>query len=631
MSVARTVDDVAPLAEDRSRTVPEAPVSAAVRPEHLIAAVPKPNEAAPPPKPAQSAQSLAAAKSLTAGTVIDGKYSIVRLLGQGGMGVVYLARDIHTGIDVVLKSVRSELSHRADVRQRTLAEGRVLGQIDHPNVVHLKAVVVDEKSLWLVMQYIEGESLERTIDRYVEQKRWMPLAEALRVFRQIVSGIAAAHAEGVIHRDLKPANVLIRKKDQVAKVTDFGIAKAEHDDGAGRVQTRGVIGSIWYMSPEQVTGRRDLDKRVDIYALGVVLYQMLTGKVPFDADSDYEIMRAQAEKPMPLARASRDDLPPSVDVLLQKLCAKKREERFATCEDVLAQVAAIEAEIGSAGGAPQATNAPQATRLPAPAKSAPEDVPAKPSKDVTTPPVASTRDAPTTKDEGDTAERPKPKRNVALWIVGGLVLAALGSAATLIATGVIPLPASGGAKGTPSATVTTTATATATPKPTTQVTATATATTTAPAKSPLEDLAGAWLGSADRALDAVVVADAIEFRVKDPAQFAPADYEAGEARFVLRRIPGEEGVFAVEDRLRPNPPQDFPFNKAKARATCQEIRTEAGGAPLRATYDGKRLSVELIKIEPSGANFMREGRETTSCLGLGKLKASKVISVLTRG
>ncbi len=647
LPVARTLDDLAPIDANRGGTVPEAPLSAAVRPEHLAAVAggpthdlrpsPPQEEAAAPPKPAQSAQSLAAAKSLAAGTVIDGKYAIVRLLGQGGMGIVYLARDIHTGTDVVLKAVRSELSHRADVRARTLAEGRVLGQIDHPNVVHLKAVVVDATSLWLVMQYIEGESLDRTIDRYAEQKEHMPLGEALRIFHQIVSGIAAAHAEGVIHRDLKPANVLLRKKDQVAKVTDFGIAKAEHDDGTGRVQTRGVIGSIWYMSPEQVTGRRDLDKRVDIYALGVVLYQMLTGKVPFDADSDYEIMRQQAEKAMPLASEARGDLPPSVDALLQKLCAKKRDERFSTCEDVLAAVSAIEAEIATkpAGAV--------ATQLPAPAKSAPEDdeahrSPGK-SKDVTTPPVASTRAG---GDGGDGAKvtavhGSKPSR-VGLWIAGGLVLAAVGSAVTLVVTGVLPPPsewlgeASSTARPEPSGSATA-PTASATTKPTASTTAggpTPSSTATAPVVSPFESLPGTWVGAANRSLEAVMVADTIELRVKDPAPFAPADYEAGEARFVLRRIPGEDDVFAVEDRLRPSPPEAFPYNRDRARSTCQEVRTEAGGSPLRATFDGTRLSVELMKLEPTAKNFLFEKGKTISCLGLGKLKASKVVSILTR-
>lgn len=646
MPASKTVDDIEPIAGGapghaappqaaaQGGTVPEAPASAAVRPEHLAAAA----------RPGQSAQNRAAASHLAAGTVIDGKYAIVRLLGQGGMGVVYLARDIHTDIDVVLKAVRSELAHRADVRARTLAEGRVLGQIDHPNVVHLKAVVVDDKSLWLVMQYIDGESLERTIERHNEQKKPMPLAEALRFFRQIVSGIAAAHAEGVIHRDLKPANVLIRAKDRVAKVTDFGIAKAEHDTGAGRVQTRGVIGSIWYMSPEQVTGRRDLDKRVDIYALGILLYQMLTGRVPFDAESDIDIMRAQVETPLPLAAKLRPDLPPSVDALLQKLCAKSRDDRFATCDDVLAAVEDLEAEVGIKPTiAPRThlgTIGPQPTQGPvAAAKSAsgadaiePTAHKSEPPKPGSVRPDASEHDT----EVDPPPALPKARSRVGLWIALGFVLAAAGVAA-LFATGVIrparwlqgPLPS---ARPTASAKAPVTATASAAPslKPSAGVSATATA-SAAPSVPPYERLAGEWLGSSgDRALIAVKIGDTVEFRVKDPAQFAPADYEAGETRFVLRRVPGEETVFAVEDRLRPNPPIHFPFNRDRARPSCQEVRSEAGGSPLRATLEGARLSVELMKIEPTKGNFLFEKDKTVSCVGLGKLKASKLVSVLTR-
>ncbi len=620
-------------------------MSAAVSPAHLAAAA----------RPAQSAQNRAAATAFVpAGTLIDGKYSIVRLLGQGGMGVVYLARDIHTDVDVVLKAVRTELAHRPDVRQRTLAEGRVLAQIDHPNVVHLKAVVVDDKSLWLVMQYIEGESLDRTIDRHVAQKTHMPLGEALRLFRQIASGIAAAHAEGVIHRDLKPANVLLRKKDRVAKVTDFGIAKAQHEDSTGRVQTRGVIGSVWYMSPEQVTGRRDLDERVDIYALGIVLFQMLTGRVPFDADSDYEIMRAQAEKPLPLAASLRPDVPPSVDALLQKLCAKKREDRFASCEEVLAALDRIEAELA----APGVTALPPASRSPpAAAQTPPNDAtspdaapPPGASRDLTAPPVASTRDlrhvpgsASTTPaaDRPRTSDRPsagpapqaeKPARRLGVWIALGLVVAAAGSVATLVVAGVLPPPSTWMGAPTPprgSATSEVPLTATVTATATATVTASATA-TAAPPPSAFDALVGTWVGSGDRTLEAVKVADAIELRVKDPAQFAPAPYEAGEARIVLRRVPGQENMFAVEDRLRPDPPVAYPFHPERARATCQDIRTELGGAPLRATFDGGRLSVELVKIEPGRPNFVFEKGQTISCVGLSKLRASKVVSVLTR-
>src|SRR5262249_6686132 len=153
---------------------------------------------------------------------------------------VYLARDIHTGLDVVIKAIRRELAHKADVRSRTLAEGRVLAQIDHPNVVQLKAVVVEANDLWLVMQFIDGESLDKIIANYKAQGARMPVAEALGFLRQIAAGVGAAHQEGVIHRDLKPANVIIRKKDRVAKVTDFGIAKVPGEQG--RPQTKGIIG-----------------------------------------------------------------------------------------------------------------------------------------------------------------------------------------------------------------------------------------------------------------------------------------------------------------------------------------------------------------------------------------------------
>ncbi|MEJ7729483.1 MAG: serine/threonine-protein kinase [Polyangiaceae bacterium] len=250
------------------------------------------------------------------GTVVDGKYRIERVLGEGGMGIVYLAVDVHTGVEVVLKAIRNELAHRPDMRERTLAEGRVIARIDHPNVVHLKAVVIDApvtpgegESLWLVMQFVDGESLEERITRHAREHAQMPVPEVLRILAQVLAGMGAVHKGGIIHRDLKPGNILIRASDGVAKVSDFGIAKGEEDARAGRGQTRGIIGSLWYMSPEQVTGRRDLDKRVDVYALGIMLYEMLIGHVPFDAEDDQEIMRMHAAKPVPLVSASAQTCP----------------------------------------------------------------------------------------------------------------------------------------------------------------------------------------------------------------------------------------------------------------------------------------------------------------------------------
>src|SRR5882672_10225898 len=271
---------------------------------------------------------VAGGRYLPTDALIDGKYRIEKVLGEGGMGVVYLARDVHTETQVVVKSIRIEFADNPEFRARTLAEGRALARIDHPNVVRLNAVVVEPAALYLVMQYIDGEALDHMIERHVASRTPMPIPLVLSIFRMVLRGVGAAHAEGLIHRDLKPANILIRKKDGVAKVTDFGIAKVEEDAKAGRGVTKGIIGSLSYMAPEQVRGVRDLDKRVDIYALGILFFELLTGHTPFDAPSDYELMRMQAEAPMPSLSQYRPDLPRSIDAALQRACAKDRNQRF---------------------------------------------------------------------------------------------------------------------------------------------------------------------------------------------------------------------------------------------------------------------------------------------------------------
>jgi serine/threonine-protein kinase len=148
------------------------------------------------------------------------------------------------------------------------------------------------------------------------------------------------------------------------------------------------------------------------------------------------------------------------------------------------------------------------------------------------------------------------------------------------------------------------------------------------ARPPLEALAGGWVGNG-RELEAVYLGGALEFRVKDPEQFRPQDYQQGEARFILRPLDGQTAVFAVEDHIRPNPPGERAF-AASSRGTCQEVWTDAGGKPLRATWDGKQLSVEFAKIEPKDSNFVVKKGEIVNCLGLRKLSAAKVVSSLTR-
>ena len=579
---ATTVDDPALGPTDAAR---DGAGAALARPEPAAAAA-----AGQPLDPQKLAAAARRSATASPGTVVDGKYAIERVLGRGGMGVVYLARELHTGVEVVLKAVRAEIAHRAEVRRRTFAEGRALARIDHANVVQLKAVVSEPDDLWLVMQYIEGESLEQTIERSGQAGVSMSMAEVLRIFRQVAAGVAAAHREGLIHRDLKPGNILVRRKDGVVKVTDFGIAKVEQDALAGKSQTKGFVGSPFYTSPEQVTGQRDLDRRVDIYALGILLYEMFTGQVPFDAESTFEIMRMHTEQPLPSVTALRPDVPAAVDGVLAKAAAKDREQRFQSCEELL-----------------QALEAAAAPPAEAPGPVGPSQV-----ADVKALGTVSAAAAAL-----PTQQTAVPRKSHAwLYVLLPLLLVGAGVGAAL-ATGLVVLPSS--SKPKPSAP----------PVTTTSSSPPATSASAEP-PPPLEQLAGRWVSDSGRAMDAVLVADALEFRVVDAKHFAPQDYRVGEPRFVLHRLPGEDHKFAVEDRIRPLPPTGHKYDSARARTTCYAVWTKAKGEPLRAGYDGKQLSVYFAKIEPEDHNFVKAGRTIVSCRGLEKLGANRVHSVLRR-
>jgi hypothetical protein len=580
------------------------------------------------------------------------------------MGVVYLAREIHTDGEVVLKAVRPEIAHRKDVRERTLAEGKALGRIDHTNVVQLKSVVVEGKGLWLVMQYVDGESLEQSLARYASTRQPMPVDEVFRIFRQIVAGVSAAHREGLIHRDLKPGNILIRRKDGVVKVTDFGIAKVEEDAQAGRGQTRGFIGSPHYTSPEQVTGQRDLDRRVDIYALGIMLYEMLAGRVPFEGDSAFEIMRLQAEAPMPRLSEARPDLPAAISEAILKACAKDRAGRFGSGEELLAAVDAAltsaafgatvqagpdvaAAELLPAGGLPMPpgpsvplgpsmptgpamptgpfvaapTPAPTGAYAQAPA---PHLYPTGPHRAASYPPGAMAGYGLGTVTGQATALPPHGSGAGIAWILGLLALVVVGlGIGALLLFGVVPWPGRGPRQVTG-------------PDVTSSAEedggGAATTSATVEARSPLAALEGRWISEAKREFQAVLVSDdALEFRVVDSAQHNGQPYVKDEARFVLHPVVGSRTEFEVEDRVRPRPPQGCEYDLNAARNSCFGVWTEAEGKPLRAMASGNRLSVDFAYIEPtSGANFILEGKRVTGCRGLKKLPVTRVPANLQR-
>jgi serine/threonine-protein kinase len=592
-----------------------------------------------PPKP----------KPLAPGTIVDKKYEILRVLGEGGMGIVYLAQDANTGIRVVLKAIRPELSHRKDVRERTLAEGRTLARIDHPNVVYLNAVVADESGLWLVMQYIEGESLDKTIKRYRASgaegaDHFVSFTVALDIFRQILEGVAAAHREGVIHRDLKPANVLVRKKDGVAKVTDFGIAKPEEQARVGQGNTKGVIGSLWYMSPEQVQGRRDLDKRLDIYALGILLYELLTGSVPFNAESSYEIMRQHVETPLPKVKDKRRDVPAWIDRVLARACAKKREDRYASCEEFIAD---LDRELGGpmrpVAGATRVLAAyppPEKTmddegkdRADAPAAQAgpkPAAVPPRPAPETSQEPPAAA--APSTASPASKAKThlPDPEgeasppgaretRTGRPWLVPGVfvAVAAIAGGAYLALRDTAPAR--------PKREQAPTSASTVTNEPAPEASATGGAKVPSPA-DPLDGLVGAWRSEKGTDFDAVRVGARVEFRVVDPAQLAPADYAAGEPRFILRATDAAD-TFSVEETMRPHFAEPF---DPKARTTCQEIWTEVDGRPLLATTDGSNLRVDFARASFDPKMAVVEDGKVVGCNKLRGAVGGRARTTLTR-
>ena len=583
------------------------------------------------------------------GAVVDGKYTIERVLGEGGMGVVYLAREVHTGMEVVLKAVRGEIAHRADMRERTLAEGRALARIDHPNVVQLKAVVVEEGRMWLVMQFIEGENLEDVIQRHVQQRQPMPLAEALGVFRQILSGVAAAHNEGVIHRDLKPANILIRRKDHCVKVTDFGIAKGEDDAQQGRGQTQGIIGSLFYMSSEQVRGQRDLDRRVDIYALGIVLYEMLTGQVPFNSDNTFELLRMHVEGVMPSVLGIRPDVPPQIDHIIQTACSKDRDHRYPSCEEFLRALDTL----GAAGNAATVMAPPTAAFPARPAAGlAPPghtQIPSQPPPGMMQPGMAPPGMGPSgmyPHAPGTITGQPavfnapggRPRKsNAGLFIAIGALAAGGATVGVLFGTGVIGGGGETSHAGNSTESTSTGHTGGTAKPPESQKPAPSSSTplepSAAPKKSPLAELAGRWRSEAGNDYEAVPVGKGdnmvVEFRIVDPAQFGDRGYNQDEPRFVLSPSGDGDKVFDVDDRIRPRLPIGTSLDSA-ARGSCLIVVKDVRGDPLHANLRGGQLQVEFTKLEPTAANFTVAGTTVVGCKGLEKLDTAKGPQTYTR-
>ncbi len=281
-----------------------------------------------------------AARAPQAGYVVGGKYRIEGLLGQGGMGAVYRAVHLVSDKRVAVKWMLPVHEAPEELSERFVREARATARIDHPNVVDVYDVGSQDGSVYLVMELLHGESLAERLERGP-----LPQTEAVALLMPALRAVAAAHAQGVIHRDLKPDNIFLCEgpdgEPREPKVLDFGISKiAAGSDlrDLDLTQSGTVMGTPFYMSPEQVRGLRDVDARGDVYAFGVILYEMLTGACPFDADTYNElILKIVTEEATPLLSLNAE-VDPILAAVIARAMSRDREQRYPSVAELAADL-----------------------------------------------------------------------------------------------------------------------------------------------------------------------------------------------------------------------------------------------------------------------------------------------------
>jgi serine/threonine protein kinase len=288
-------------------------------------------ERAAPPKPrAPEPEEVTRVRPLMGGDVLEGRFKILEPLQRTGMSTLFTADDLQTGEKAAVKILAPELCREASFLERFDRETRLMARISHPHLVPLLAVGWRGALPYLVMPLLEGQTLEARLTVHGR----LSTEETLAVARQVGHALVALHAEGLVHRDLKPANIF-RSPEGKLTLLDLGIAH----DGAAPLLTRPGkrVGTPMYMAPEQVTGST-VDARTDVYALGVVLYEALTGEVPFNGADTHEVFRAHQVAEIPDASAIAGHVPRAVGRALQRAMAKDAADRFQTMGDFVARI-----------------------------------------------------------------------------------------------------------------------------------------------------------------------------------------------------------------------------------------------------------------------------------------------------
>ncbi|HUJ60461.1 MAG TPA: serine/threonine-protein kinase, partial [Kofleriaceae bacterium] len=289
------------------------------------------------------------------GVVLDGRYQVIEPLAEGAMGSVYRGERVKLGRAVAIKIMHDTLPDELASRQRFEREAKLMARLDHPNCVSVIDFGIHDDKPFLVMELVRGTSLLELIDK---ERRVEPV-RAADIIRQVLSGLAHAHELGIVHRDIKPANIMLGEKIAIGlqvRILDFGLARPP--EGGTKLTTGIVVGTPNYMAPEQCKGVA-LDGRCDLYACGVILFEMLAGRRPFVASDPIQVVRKQMNEPAPrLSDVAPGDYGALEDVVARAL-AKPPDERYGSAQDMASAIDAALAERRSVGhAAPRATSAP---------------------------------------------------------------------------------------------------------------------------------------------------------------------------------------------------------------------------------------------------------------------------------
>jgi serine/threonine-protein kinase len=360
------------------------------------------------------------------GQVIEGRYKLLRLLGQGGMGAVYEAEHLHIAKKVALKFLKPELCARVEFTRRFLREAQAAAATGHKSIVEVHDISqTPEGELYLVMEYLEGQSLATLL----EQRPVLETSLAAYIACHVLSALAAAHERGIVHRDVKPENIFLQDTGQPwpeIKLLDFGASKIQEGVGpmSGRLTATGIVlGTPYYMSPEQARGELDVDHRADIYATGVVLYENLTGQLPFSGANYNAVMANVISAPVTPPSMIRPDVPAGLERVVLKAMERSLVERYGSAVEMLADLLPfIEEKATATIALPRGVTWERLTSMRVPRESLP----------VAAVPAGSSSRFDTTRAEFSTPVRSR----VPLWVVlvtTAFVVAALAVGGTLLA------------------------------------------------------------------------------------------------------------------------------------------------------------------------------------------------------